>query len=61
MKLAGHTEDFKAAACSEYGLRFVPLDAKALALTALVLLQEPETLAAIKADHAKAIAAQNEA
>ncbi|MBQ9265220.1 MAG: M20 family metallopeptidase [Clostridia bacterium] len=58
-QLAGHSEGFKAAACSEYGLRFVPLAAKALALTALRLIQSPETLAQIKAEHAKEIAAQN--
>ncbi len=56
--LPAHTEGFKAAAASEYGLRFVPLDAKVLALTALDLILEPETLAAIKSDHARAVAAQ---
>ncbi len=59
-KLAGHSEDFKAAACSAYGLRFVPLAAKSLALTGLDLILEPDTLARIKADHKAAVAAQND-
>ena len=58
-KLAGHSEDFRDAAASEFGLTFVPRAAKALALTALDLILEPETLAAIKAEHAAAVAAQD--
>jgi amidohydrolase len=57
-KLAAHSEEFKAAACSEYGLRFVPLSAKSLALTALDLILEPETLSAIKDEHKRKAAEQ---
>ncbi|MBQ9565388.1 MAG: M20 family metallopeptidase [Synergistaceae bacterium] len=57
--LPAHSEEFKAAACSEYGLRFVPLAAKSLALTALDLLLEPETLAAIKEEHKQKVAGWN--
>lgn len=59
-KLAAHSEEFKAAACSEYGLRFVPLAAKSLALTALDLILEPDTLTAIKAEHRRLVAEQDE-
>ena len=48
----GHSEAFKAAACSEKGLASVALGAKALALTALALIEDPTLLAAIKAEHA---------
>ncbi len=58
VKLPGHSEEFKAAACSDFGLKFVPLAAKSLALTALDLILEPETLARIKADHKVAVEKQ---
>ena len=57
----GHTEAFKAAACQEKGLRSIALGAKALALTALELMEQPELLAAIKEDHQKALKAQETA
>ena len=53
-----HTEASKAAACSEKGLASIALGAKALALTALDLIEDPALLAAIKRDHAAAVAAQ---
>lgn len=56
----GHTEAFKAAACSQKGLRAIALGAKALALTALDLLQNPALLGAIKEEHAEALRNQEE-
>ena len=53
-----HTEASKAAACSEKGLASIALGAKALALTALDLIEDPALLAAIKRNHAAAVAAQ---
>ena len=55
---AWHTEESKAAACSEKGLASIALGAKALALTALDLIEDPALLAAIKAEHAAAVVAQ---
>ena len=55
----GHSEGFKAAACGEKGLRSIALGAKALALTALELIEKPELLAAIKAEHAEAVRRQD--
>ena len=40
------------------GLRSIVLGAEALALTALDLLTQPDLLASIKAQHARAVAAQ---
>ncbi len=57
---AGHTEAFRAAACSEKGLRAMVLGAKALAMTALDLLESPALLASIKAEHAQALAREQE-
>ena len=57
----GHSEEFKAAACSELGLASIGLGAKALALTALDLILNPELLAEVKADHAAALKRQAEA
>ena len=54
-----HTEESKAASRSEKGLASISLGAKALALTALDLILDPGLLAAIKAEHAAAVAAQN--
>lgn len=56
--VAGHSIEKKAACASEEGLRSIALGAKALALTALDLIEQPELLAKIKADHAAAAAAQ---
>ncbi|MCI6378035.1 MAG: M20 family metallopeptidase [Clostridiales bacterium] len=56
--VAGHSEAFKAAACSRKGLDSIPLGAKALALTALEVIQHPDELAAIKAQHARAVREQ---
>ena len=58
--VAGHSEAKKEACRSETGLRSIALGAKALALTAMDLIQQPELLAAIKAEHAAAVAAQQE-
>jgi len=51
----GHSIEKVEASRSETGLRSIALGAKALALTALDLLEQPELLAAIKADHAAAL------
>lgn len=53
-----HSEESKAAARSEKGLASIALGAKALALTALDLIEDPALLRQIKADHAKAIMEQ---
>ena len=53
-----HTEESKAAACSEKGLASIALGAKCLALTALDLLEDPALLKAIQREHAQAVAAQ---
>lgn len=54
-----HSEGFRDAACSAKGLASIALGAKLLAKTALDLICEPDTLAAIKAEHAEAVAHQN--
>jgi amidohydrolase len=53
-----HSEESKAAARSEKGLASIALGAKALALTALDLIEDSALLRQIKADHAKAIMEQ---
>lgn len=53
-----HSEAFREAACSEKGLRSIPLGAKALALTALDLLEDPYLLAAIRKEHAQKLSEQ---
>ena len=53
-----HTEEAKEAAKSEKGLQSIALGAKALALTALDLIQDPALLQQIKADHQKALLEQ---
>ncbi len=50
--IAGHSEDFKRAACSDMGLASIALGAEALAGTALRLIESPELLLRIKAEHA---------
>lgn len=54
----GHSEGFRAAACSEKGLRSIALGAKALALTALDLLESLELLDSVKKEHSQALRAQ---
>ncbi len=49
----GHSEGFKAAACARMGLDSIALGAKALALTALELIEKPELLAEVQAEHAR--------
>ena len=56
----GHSEGFKAASCAEKGLRSIALGAKALALTALDLIEDPALLAQIKQEHAQALRRQDE-
>lgn len=56
--VAGHSVEKKEACRSEMGMRSIVLGAKALALTALDLMEQPALLARIKADHAAAVAAQ---
>ena len=53
-----HSEASKAAAKSEKGLASIALGAKALALTALDLIEDPALLSQIKRDHQQAIANQ---
>ena len=55
-----HTEASKAAARSEKGLASIALGAKALALTAVELLCDPDLLAAIKRDHRQALERQRQ-
>lgn len=57
--IAGHSEEFKAAARSEKGLASIAIAAELLANTALDLLQDPELLAAIKAQHKESLAKGN--
>ena len=51
--VAGHSEGFKAAACAQKGLDSIALGAKALALTALELIEDPALLAQIRSEHAQ--------
>ena len=53
--VAGHSIEKVEACRSETGLRSVALGAKALALTALELLEQPDLLVKIKEDHAAAL------
>ena len=57
--VAGHTVEKREACKSETGLRSIALGAKALALTALDLIESPELLEKIKKDHALAVAEQD--
>ena len=57
---AGHSEAFKAAACSEKGLRSIALGAKALALTAFDLIENPQLLSSVKVEHAHALERQGQ-
>ena len=57
--IAGHSEEFKAAARSPKGLSSIGIAAELLATTALDLLQDPELLTAIKEEHQKQVAKGN--
>ena len=57
---ANHSEAFRAAACGEKGLRSIALGAKALAMTALDLIENPQLLESIKREHAQAVNLQDE-
>ncbi|MDT2764450.1 M20 family metallopeptidase [Enterococcus asini] len=57
--IAGHSEEFKAAARSTKGLASIGIAAELLATTALDLLQAPELLTAIKEEHQKQVAKGN--
>ena len=50
--VAGHSIEKREACAGETGLRSIALGAKALALTALDLIEQPELLRKIKAEHA---------
>lgn len=56
--IAGHSEDFKEAACSELGLASIGLGAEVLAATVLRLIEDPALLARIKAEHAENVRRQ---
>ena len=58
--VAGHSIEKREACRSDTGLRSIALGAKALALTAMDLILDPELLGRIKEDHARAVAAQDE-
>ncbi len=58
--VAGHSIEKREACRSETGFRSIALGAKALALTAMDLILDPELLGRIKEDHARAVAAQDE-
>ena len=60
-QVAGHSIEKVAACRLEKGLQSIALGAKALALTALELIQNPALLERIKRDHAAAVAAQAQA
>ncbi|RLK62638.1 M20 family peptidase [Atopobacter sp. AH10] len=53
--IPAHSEEFKAAARSQKGLDSIGYAAKLLALTALDLLEDPDLLARIKADHKESL------
>ena len=56
--VAGHSEEKKAACIAPKGLASIGLGAKALAMTALDLIEDPALLASIRAEHAARVAAQ---
>ena len=58
--VAGHSIEKLEACKSETGLQSIRLGAKALALTALDLIEQPELLETIKADHKEAVEKQKE-
>ncbi len=59
-RIAGHSIEMVQACASEKGLRFVPLAAQALALTARDLITNPDLLEKIKADHREQLIRQKE-
>ena len=59
--MRGHSVEFREAAKSPLGLASIGIGAKALALTGLELIENPELLAEVKADHAAHLAEQNAA
>lgn len=59
--VAAHSEEMKEAARSEKGLAAILLGAKALAYTALDLLEDPKLLASIQADHRRLVEEQKAA
>ncbi len=56
----GHSIEKREASKSETGLRSIALGAKALALTAADLIQDPELLKKIRDEHRQAVAAQGD-
>lgn len=57
--IAGHSIEFKVAARSEKGLNSIAIAAELLAKTALDLIEEPELLEKIKAEHKESLAKGN--
>lgn len=53
--IIGHTEDFKNASCSEYGLDAIRFSSKALAHTAIDLILDKELLNNVKKQHKEAL------
>ena len=58
--VAGHSIEKREACKSETGLQSIRLGAKLLALTALDLIEQPELLEKIKAEHQEAVRKQQE-
>lgn len=56
--IAGHSEDFRKAACSKLGVASIGLGAEVLAATALRLIEDPALLSRIKAEHAENVRRQ---
>lgn len=54
-KIVGHTEGFKQAACSEYGLESIRFCSKALAYTALELILDKNLLEEVKRDYQESL------
>ncbi|BCA85228.1 peptidase M20 [Enterococcus saigonensis] len=57
--IAGHSEEFKAAAKSEKGLASIGIAAELLAKTALDLFEQPELLTKIKREHKESLTKGN--
>lgn len=57
--IAGHSEEFKAAARSKKGLASIAIAAELLAETALDLIEKPDLLAEIKVQHKESLAKGN--
>ncbi|MGP1568622.1 MAG: M20 family metallopeptidase [Peptoanaerobacter stomatis] len=54
-KIVGHTEGFRQAACSEYGLESIRFCSKALAYTALELILDKNLLEEVKKDYQESL------